>query len=204
MIIAQASDKRLRRFIDRNIENCQKFGHTFQVYDLGELGLGIRLEVPEGDLEWSKGTPLAPCRYRFIMIRDALEKDSEVLALDGDAIVNKKIDLDFDFDLAVTVRRENEPNQELPYISKINAGVTAIKNTAAFRTFLTKWEELAQEKGDQHALNDLVKPDTRDGTMYVDGMKVRCLPCEKWNDYYMDGTDPYILHYKAGLKDRFK
>lgn len=202
MLIAQAADSRLKRFIEKNIENCQEFGHDYQAYDLGELGLGIRIEMAPDDLIWK---PLAPCRFRFTMIRDALEKSSEVVCLDGDVIVNKPLDIDWDFDLAVTVRRKSEPNQELPYISKINAGVTMMKNTAQFRAFLDRWEEEAQELGDQHALNNLISPHIKDreGDIMVDGMKVRLLPCEKWNDYYMDGNDPYILHYKAGLKDRF-
>lgn len=202
MIVITVGDSRFKEFTDFNKKQCEKFGVKYQPYALDDEADGIRVKVEDDDMVWK---PLAPCLFRFHAINDALKKDDEVACMDGDAVVEKPIDIEFDFDIAVTVRKENETEKHKPYISEINAGVVLVKNTEAFQKFFKYWWALAEDIGDQHALNDIITPyiTGRDELIDADGLKVRTLPCEKWNDYYMEGTDPYISHYKSDLKEKF-
>jgi len=198
MIASIGADHRLKHFITRNLELNNA---TFQVYDLGHLNLGTPLTLKKDDLVWQNGK-FAPCLYRFDMIRDTLKTHDFAVILDGDTIVRKPIPLTPDFDLAVTVRKKEEWRPKRPE-GKINLGVCFITKTIL--PFLDHWEELAQDLGDQHALNTLIedKIDKREGIIKTQGITIRLLKTEEYNDYYLTGNS-YIEHYKAHLKKKFK
>lgn len=197
-MIITAGDIKFKRFVDKNKEQAERLGLDMKVYDLGGLGYGEKVDVREGDLD---GKAFPPCIFKIEIIRRSFP--GNVMFLDGDAILQKPLDIQWDFDIGVTVRR----NWRDGAVGKINAGVMFFADNDRTREFLDLWEETAIElNGDQHAINELLKDHilNRDGLVEKDGLKVRSFPTDIYNNYYFaeDQSKARVIHYKGGYKGR--
>lgn len=209
--IVIASDKNLKQFTDYQVKRFEELGYDYKVYDLGGLGYGEPFKISKGDL--NDKTQFIPCVFKPSIIKLQLEelKDKDCLIyLDVDAILNRRLDLDWEFDIGITIRFGSEIRQfkDRPHVGAINSGVLFFRNSKRTRDFVDLWLDVAKEKnGDQIALNHLLMPvlnlGSSDCTVKSFNLSVRQLPCQRYNNYYTRDARPYITHFKGRNKESF-
>ncbi len=198
LVVVTGSDKNYKKIVEKNKENCEKFGHTFVAYDLGGLGFGIKKEVDKEDL--SKENKLITCIFKPSVILDSLKRYKYVMWVDGDAYVNREINFPFDFDIGVTTRVRKHKDPELWFI---NAGVVMFKNSPKVYRFVEEWSQY-KDGSDQGYLNKQISPFINHedniplhGKIKAQGLDVRVFPAARYNDYYNLKEDSYVHHFKG-------
>jgi len=177
---------------------------------------GYKLEAtkftPDMFPEVKKGTYNARIPFKPQFILDNL--DDDVLYLDADAHVNGKLDIDWDFDIAVTMhppKKQDRGDGGYRYArGRLNAGVIFVKNTDKAREFLKKWklyiENFTEFGSDQEALHRMLWLHTdwnKHNTIDFLGVKVKLLNSDDYNANPQDGRgdkDSKILHYPGAWK----
>lgn len=163
----------------------------------------------------SKGTYNAPCYFKPVLIKKALEEFKEdIVWLDADCLLNRRIDEILDrSDVTVTMRRFQETKLRNLYDGYINAGVLAFRYNSKALEFISKWIELLPtHRADQDALASLLLKydDLYDyGKVFeaVGGAKVKLLSCNIYNFFYFDDEQiDYgrikIFHIKGHLREQ--
>ncbi len=208
LAIVTASDAKYERTVKKNIENCEKFGHKLVVYDLGGLGFGIKRETNKDDFKIHKGCPIMRISFKPHIILDALKEYKYVMWVDGDAFINRKIDIPFDFDIGLTARKHYNKKTAMGFI---NAGVVMLKNSPKVYNFVQEWTKKCQ-LSDQGFLNQKVIPhiskdesfedrEKESLNLSIDGLRIKVFPAAKYNDYYAFDKDSYVHHLKGILSE---
>ena len=227
VVIVTAANRHFSDYAQATRDQCAKMGHLCIVYDLGDLGFGEPLRIPEHIAElFMKGGMadqgvVSRCPYKPFAIADAMLKcNADVLWLDADAYPVKHLDpFDGSFDIGVTTRRPSEwrngPSM-VEYDGLLNAGVVMAANTEAAWSFVKSWARTIPDhitKTDQEALNRLVLRATDCNPADVekvftdpDGCRIRLFSTEEYNYYYADRPIPdttKIMHFKGTDKTEF-
>jgi len=208
MTIITAGDKKFKKFIGAAQKQCEKFGYPMLIYDLGGLGFGIPFDAT---FENVTGTNVIKNKWKPSLILDAFYRASgEMVWMDADAILWNTIDIDWDFDIGVTLRRQGEiDNTPTPELTGgLNSGVVFINKTSEALDFLQEWEQ-RNGKTDQQALNSMVEEVTgftKYNTIFKrKGVKIKIFTTDRYNCYYFDqslnSTDNRILHFKKDVRD---
>lgn len=190
------ADKNFKDLIEQSVEHLEKLGYDYRVYDLGGLGHGHKVDVPEFDFTRKEG--IVRCLYKPKMIRHALKQGDEfIVYIDADVFVKENIDeVKGDYDIGVTKRRKAEVTkyENTSRVGKYNAGVIFFNNTEATREFVDEWEKLSLVLGiEQKAFNQMLGKTSA---------QVEEFSTNTYNNYYFDGTKGKIIHYKSDTKNR--
>lgn len=195
--IITAADEKFKKMVEVTEMSSKMLRYNTVVYDLGGLGYGKPFEARISIQPGAK-IPSKP-----MIINDALNNVKEndvVLWLDADAVIWNRVDeiIDYDFDIAVTVRKKKELENDLP----INAGVVFVRKTKNIQKFMDKWMDLCiTGKSDQVELNKLCQVTTKDfdKTVKREGIKVKVLHCDIYNNFYFKKPQLHakITHYKS-------
>ncbi len=210
--VLTASDHTYKDIVQKNIENCKKFGHKIVVYDLGELGFGIKKETSENDFNIHQGTKIKQISFKPEVIFETIKENENVMWVDGDAYVNRKIDFPFDFDLGFTARQSIHRDRDVKFI---NSGVIMINSNTNTCEFVKEWLK-NRKPTDQRFINDKIcqyisedtkfedremKPLSFESTIMCDGkprvLRIKIFPAAKYNDYYSLEEDSYVHHFKG-------
>jgi hypothetical protein len=198
-----AGDKNFSAYITKARDTTEALGYPTLIYDLGDLGFGQKFEGKVSNV------PLhtIPCKpWLLLDSLDHVPADSYVVWLDGDALLQQRIDeIEQDYDIGVTMRTKAAQD---PRVSLINAGIVFVKNTPQAREFLTHWgNEATQLDGDQWALNKLCEltMEDRDHTVTRLSAKIKNFPCQVYNNFYFknDQSQAKILHYKSKFRNKY-
>ena len=192
MIILTAGDRKFKDFLKVSKMRAENFGYKFMKYDLAGK-------------DFRKVDRVFKNLWKFPLILDAFNKTYDKLVwLDGDAFLWGKLDLDWDFDIGVTMRRQKEI---LEYDDPLNSGVVFVNNTDKAKEFL---EEISETDGkiDQSVLTELVGEVTcfteYYGVFKRKGVRIKTLPTDKYNCYYfnekLNDKDNLILHFKGNMR----
>lgn len=210
MTIITAGNKKFRDFIKTSEKQAKKFGYDILIYDLGKLGFGIPFKA---SFENVKGTTVIKNLWKPALLLDAYKRINDTIVwMDADAVLWNNIDLEYDFDIGVTLRRqkeiENTPTPELT--SYLNSGVVFINHTDKALEFLKEWDELCRNgKTDQQIITKMVGEVTG-WTKYNiiverKGVKIKILTTDRYNCYYfkekLNSTDNRILHFKGDIRE---
>jgi len=199
--IILAADEKLKFFFEKNYESVSKFYSNILVYDLGNLGIGKKLELSTSYTANQK-FPKKP-----LVLLDALENVKEgdnLIWLDCDTLIVDRIDEVFntEFNIGVTIRkRKSKKIQE----SWINSGVIFLKNNYETTQFVKDWLTASEQmNGDQFSINSLIKlktPNPND-KIKVKNVNVQLFPCWIYNNFYFndDQSEAKILHYKTDVR----
>ncbi|MCI0558388.1 MAG: hypothetical protein MN733_07820 [Nitrososphaera sp.] len=216
IVTAGSNHYAYHKTINVTVANAKKFGYDVQVYDLGGLGFGEkvndrRCESPIRQPKFSLKPELV---YRNIV-------EGTTAWVDGDAVLIKPIDdidRDDSFDIGLTVR----PKARVKKTHYINAGVFFVKGNSDADTFMEYWidnilpapEDLTvKHQGfcDQETLEDKIlmpviqKPlwDHIGKVFMVHGARVKLFPCATYNNFWVwdekrsPDPDTAILHFKG-------
>jgi len=202
MIIVTAGCKRFRKLINYSVKQAEKYDYEMQIYDLGDLGFGKPFEVLNSSFKDNgfykvmndKSGWCTRALHKPSVIEDALKNHSCILYLDGDAFITDKIDLDMNFDIGVTLRKEGRDG----VMGRVNAGVLFFVKTNYTIEFIKTWKMLTIElENDQLALNQLLDENKHE-------CNVKWLPGEIYNNYYDElPEDVKIVHCKNGTNRLF-
>jgi hypothetical protein len=214
MVVVTGSNHIYKKILNLCIRSIKKLEYRYVVYDLGNLKYGKNFFVDNESFQ-KYGFYCKPfdfyhstCLHKPKLILDALNsKQENLIYIDSDVMLQKKIDDVFyeDFDIAVTVRRscenENEPVVENKKImGSINAGVIFIKPTKASFDFILKWIVLTESlQNDQWALNEMISNVKRNCVVVINGVRILCLETDCYNFYYFNeaiSKNTKIIHYK--------
>ncbi|MEM8875299.1 MAG: putative nucleotide-diphospho-sugar transferase [Planctomycetota bacterium] len=223
MRVITAGNSRYRPIVELGVAQAHLMGYDVGLFDLGDLGIGWahpievdpRLAVEGNYKVDEKGYP-TKALHKPRMLREAQERygGSDLLYLDGDAILVRPVHdiFDHDFDVAVTVRPKHERDRTLrmrpawdQWIGWVNAGVVALADSAGAVEFVHRWAAECDRKGnDQFALNEMVNPKhrrLRPGETWVeDGVRIHALDGQKYNfgGFHAPGyEEASILHLKT-------
>lgn len=208
--------------ISNTIEAAKCYGYETKVFDLGTLGLGDKYTVEDQSFsengfysrEVTKGYK-SKSLFKPDIVKICMDQyDDLVVYLDGDAQLCDEIDEinTSDYDIGVTLRDASEMEGEwyeshVDIVKYVNAGVIFFQPTPLAKEFISKWDALTSEVGnDQMALNSLTCPDERPiaGNVYiVNGVRVKFFPGKVYNYYYFDDgfcKDVKIMHFKGPVR----
>lgn len=213
MIIVTAGTAEYRPIIEAQARKCESFGYRHVVYDLGDLGIGERFEVPASDLEPTvNGDSLPPATFKAALVAKQFETalpDELVMWMDADCLPLHDLNIPAsygNFDAAVTLRPANEIGlSNNPALDYLNSGVVWIRNNTAGRFFCDAWmRQSLRLSTDQGALNEVAYPmadsaewESIRGTVYGG---VLILDCAEWNSWHPPFTDARIAHFKRGIR----
>lgn len=216
MIVVTGANHLFKKTIKYCIRSVEKLGYEILVYDLGNLNYGKNFFIDDYFFQnygyYSKiaTSYFSTCLHKPKIILDALESTQKnILYIDSDAFIISKLDyvFDFEFDIAVTLRRTSEIDKE-PFedhkkiMGKINAGIIFLKNNMNTTKFVHKWISLTEKlKNDQLALNILLTGIQINEVMNINEIKVLGLKTDEYNFYYFNepiNPSVKILHYKNG------
>ncbi len=207
MILVTAANKKFAPFVKKSIDQAEKLGYTYRIYDLGDLGFGIPFPIQDshfkthGYYSTIHKTWKTKALHKPDIIMDALSLGEFVVYLDADAVVIDEIDeVIGNYDVGVTIRRSGElENEPLPahktIMGQINAGVIFFNPTENTKKFVKEWKILTEKvKNDQLALNQINKSN----------IKLQKFPAEIYNFYYFpeNPDKAKILHYKNNLWEK--
>jgi hypothetical protein len=206
VLVITAGTAEYGRMIFAQGNKCMQFGYQHAAYDLGDLGFGIRADVPASDLRPTYKESLPPSTFKpGLLIENSFYKGT-LCWLDGDCIPIQPFEPGGDWDIAVTLRPKSEIGRSgNPHTSYLNSGVVWIRNAAI--GFAVQWElEAKRINTDQGALNNLVGPNfsstdwknAMGKTITTpNGFKVRVLDAAEWNCWNIPpGDNARILHFK--------
>lgn len=200
IIILTAGDAKFKDFISVSRKRAEKFNYKFLVYDLGGLGWGEKFGA-----NFEKEDGVLKNLWKFPLILDAFRKnDYKIVWLDADAILWNKLDIDWDFDIGVTIRRQ----KEMTDYDEINSGVIFVNNTKEAGEFL---KEMCEREGktDQSILTNAVSEVTGFTRYYETfnrtNVRIKTFPTDKYNCYYfnedLNNKDNRILHFKGNMRE---
>lgn len=208
--IISAGTPDYRDMMAENRRRCEAFGYRYVAHDL-ELSSDLQGALP-------------PCTFKPELMLRSLRSDeggrgnsapANIIAwLDADAIIVRPLDalVDFEFDVAVTLRPAEEIGATQPTSNYLNAGVIFFRPGGAACQFVADWCVLAAKtKNDQAALNQIVGlgwTDSKwrssyDCTIARDGCLIYVLRASEWNHSSWDRPRPpeaRILHFKHGWR----
>lgn len=195
MKIVTGADISMREDLESCINSIEQFGYKYIAYDLGDLGFGEPF-AHSGMCESVGGLWNSRGLHKPSMIARTMEtNDGLLLYLDADTRIEKQLDIDTDFDIAVAVRRPKEMtgnDTQKTMRGKYNAGVVFINNNARTKAFVQEWCRITDAIGnDQLALNMLL-------LNAFGGVKIKELPAE-FNDSTIS-EDTIIYHRKGGKR----
>jgi hypothetical protein len=203
MIFITGADIRFREIVQEWENKISLFGYNYQIYDLGNLGIGKRgFEETDDNFRTTgyynsiggvwKSTGL----WKPRVIADAIINTNEdIVYLDADAFLQKPFIINWDFDIGVVQRVENTDCNALKTFmrGKYNAGVIFFRNNDRVKDFIIKWnEEIKIVDNDQAALNKLLDKSNLD---------IRVFPME-YNTNVLTGRT--IIFHETGNKKRGK
>jgi hypothetical protein len=221
MIITAAS-KDYKRILELSTIQNKKLGYNPTIYDIeGTMSIGevfnlndFYKKIDANKLESKDMVGVIP--YKPLIIKSALNKYKQNITwMDADAFAIKNYDKVFndDFDIAFTMRRQNEKATPYPLWSGfINAGVIFFKYNANTLKFIDLWiEEINNTMyfSDQEAINRLVLRcselnESCYGNIFnLDGIKIKILTTDEYNYYYYPKRPDYntkILHLKTNIR----
>ena len=187
MKIITAYDKNLEWMANNLIKSAK--GHKVKAYELGK-----DFEVAENDfVDFIK-----KCTFKPLLIKKVLGNTREPFAwIDVDCLIVGKLDIKFNFDLGVTMRRKSERDQDeySDYSGWINAGVIFINNTLRAKRLVEEWiEEIPNTKTgtDQEALSNLVRRRP----------EIKAFTTDEYNFFYFpeEPGNAKILHFKGDTR----
>jgi len=196
MLILTAADKKFQKYVDASKKQAEKFGYKFLAYDLN----GTEFPREDGVLK---------NLWKFPVIYDAFKNTTDkIVWMDADALLWNTIDLEWDFDVGVTVRRQKEMvNGEDP----LNSGVMFFNRTEDAGDFLLELS-FKDGKTDQTVVSDAVREVTEfteyNKIVERKGAKIKLLKTDRYNCYYfnekLNREDNRILHFKGNMRDMAK
>lgn len=203
MLIVSSADKRFSNFANKLKRQCEKLKYNLKMYDLGGLNFGEPARISNDcfvkngyyKIMNSKNGWCSRALHKPEIIKRTEFKDFLVY-MDSDAFPVNKFDeiKNYDFDIGVTERNEDEKSKEL---GRINAGVMFFRNTKNTYEFLQEWSYLTQEiKNDQLALNTIVESEK---------YKIKKFPTNIYNYYYFPKVPEHevkIYHFKSASEVR--
>ena len=192
--IVLACDKNLKGFADHQISKLTEFGYSYSFYDLGGVGYGEEFKIDSNDIKKIDG--FVRCHFKPKVIKKTLEEHDKVIYLDVDAVMNRPLEIEWDFDIGVTIRTAEEviKYSNNDNVGAINTGVIFFKKSDGVMHFLDQWIEMLDSKTiEQNAFNRLIR-----GTP----LKVKKFPTLLYNNYYTTSNIAYITHYKGLGKQR--
>ena len=204
--------------IRRTMENAARFGYKVLPFDLGGLGFGERFDVTRADFKLGV---VPPATFKPRLIKHAISNSEPGLFawLDGDAVLVGDVEEleSAPFDVAVTLREDEQIGKTHPWTNYLNSGVLFLRSGVRTGAFLDAWESKTLElPTDQGALNEVVGPGWTDaqwsasrGTLWQSpcGAYVHILDCYRWNFWHWPQKPPddvKVLHYKSGVRSYFK
>lgn len=208
--------------IQKTIKIAIECGYKPIVYDLGSLGIGKPFNVNDEtfndkgyyEREVKKGYK-SKSLFKPKMVKMCLEEYNEfTVYLDGDAQLCSNIDeiTEDDYDIGVTLRDSFEfksdwYKEHFKIVKYLNAGVIFFNNTPEAKSFISKWQTLTEDVGnDQMALNQLACPENYPlaySVHNINGVRVKYFPCSKYNFYYFNkqlAADIKIMHFKGSVR----
>lgn len=196
---------------------AEAFGYRYSGFELDPA-----VDLTPADLGAPGGVP--PARFKPGLIRKASVDvpEGEMFAwLDGDAILVRPLEFHpslGEFDVAVTLRIQEEIGVGRDDTNDINSGVIFFRQNHRTRAFLHGWEWATRFEdftGDQHALSVLLRhfcgfESSAEfkgalGRLPIEGLHVVTLPALWWNCWYFDRPEhaqARILHFKTGLREQ--
>ena len=191
MRIITASNKTHENHLKTLLASADKVGYKIEVFDLDELGIG------EDDLTGV----FKSCSFKPNLLKDIKEF---TVWVDDDCIFMDRIDeVEGDYDIGVTIRRESERNRDKHsnYSGWLNAGVVFVNNTSAAKRFVKLWIDHIPEtetKTDQEALSDLVRKG-------VDGVRIKQFKTDEYNWFYFPEEPKVakIIHLKTDVREKY-
>ena len=180
-----------------------------------------------GDVEDARQREQNYAQKPFCLLDCLQRSNSRLIYLDGDAFLVNQIDvlLRKDFEVGVTLRREEEIVNERNHCQVLNAGVIFFNGSAEYtEVFLKQWirrmKSTYEYLAEQTALTRLIEDGCpiifedyyNEGTLSLSGrsVNVQVLPCEKYNfNWIEEGIDTNktsIVHFKGERHsgDRFE
>lgn len=196
-----AANARYKPIIGQWIQCLNKIGYSYEIYDLGGLGLGRPFNETNKDFQingiykteftlWNTKALFKPS----VILDAIIDAKEPIVWLDADAWIQDSINeiLQPNYDIGVAVRDLNNPTQKSAsskQYSKYNAGVIFLNPTDATKQFVREWYELTIKYGnDQYALNMLL---LNNKTIKIHEFSY------KFNDIDMS-EDTKILHLRGG------
>lgn len=183
--------------------SAEKLGYELIIYPLEDNPM-TRFDA--------KDNYFAPCYFKpYIIKRALLELEEDVLWVDGDCLMNARVDEMLDgVDAAVTLRRFNDAKLRDIYDGYINAGVMAFRfSPNAFR-LLDMWiTQLSNSRADQDAMNRVLLDYSPlmnfKEIIEVKDIKVKVLDCDTYNFFYFEDAQDIInrakiYHIKGHLR----
>jgi hypothetical protein len=208
MLVVSAGTEEYRSIIQAQALKCSEYGYGHAIYDLGNLGLGEPMTVPESDLKPSFKQSLPPATFKASLLMKNINRDDVICWLDGDCLPIRSFEPEGEWDAAVTLRSMPEIGQSR-YLNSatafLNAGVVWIRNQCD--GFLSRWlAESIRRRTDQGALNDIVghgftadqwKRSMGKTITSTDGFRVKILDAAEWNCWHFPpSVGARILHFK--------
>lgn len=207
MTILTYYDKDYKKYGDALIQSAERFEYPFIVLQNQE----VPEEIPHG-FTIGHITYMPKSQWKPYILQKAIKNvKDKCVWVDADAIIQERLDLDWDFDIAICLRRhtdrvENRDIAAFAHISGfLNAGVIFFNNTEGAKKFTELWVNempYTTSGSDQEALTRALfqfthYPDI--GKLYeYDGMKLRTLDADIWNFMKLPQQpleSPKIIHY---------
>lgn len=209
MLIVTAGTAEYQDIVKAQATACARLGHKHQIYDLGGLGMGEPLSVPESDLKPSfNGDSLPPATFKAKLIFDAFRPQACMCWMDADCIPLCDFLPAGSWDAAVTLRPAPEVGQcGISAMDYLNSGVVWIRNVDFARLW---WEKSLECNTDQGGLNACVGPEfspldwkSSFGKSVWNpwGMQILILDAMEWNCWHLPPRpETRILHFKRGIR----
>lgn len=189
MRVVTAADHKMKDWCERCVEAASKW-YPVDVYDLGGLGFGIDAPTDAENLTWDNG--YLPCLFKIPIVAHGLTADDAVLWLDSDCILQRNVDelLDHNTIAVAALRKEGDVGA-----GRINTGVMLWRKHKFSVPALATWSNLATlSRSEQKAFNAIVEHDRNNYTLVG----------PEYNNYYFDGSDAAIIHYKTDKRHLYE
>ena len=213
MLVITAGTSEFAPIVREQRKRCLDFGYRYKAFDLGGLGFGIEHKVDPADFEptnkAANSTP--PTKFKMQLLLDWMVPGELCCWLDGDCLPLRQFEPEGVFDVAVTLRPENEIGATgLRATDYLNAGVVFVRD----KDFVRQWKTYAEETiNDQDALNRLVYPlfepeawrKIMGKTIRSRGRLIQILDAMEWNCWHLPPKpETRILHFKRGIRSAAK
>lgn len=222
MKIVTAASWDYKTILNLSLKRNKEVGYEPIVYNIEntiDIGKQFNLNKFYSDIDeniYNSKINMGMIPYKPYIIKEAiLEYKEKIVWLDCDAFCIGKIDDVFDgsFDIAVTMRRQDERNTLNPILNGLlNTGVVFINNTDKSLEFIDLWiKELKNTifLSDQEAINRLIlqccelKEDCYNNIYNLNGIRIKILKTEDYNYFYYPNipkNNTKILHLKTNLR----